>query len=64
MGKDYTVEVKDFKLDRSGIRQILQSDGVSSALQANAGNVGNGVIKQTFVGFDRVHVLISTGEKK
>ena len=57
-------KVKDFKLNRSGIKTILQSDGMADALAANAANVGTGTVEQTFVGFDRVHVLVSTGEKK
>lgn len=63
MSDQFSIKVKDFVLDKYGVKRVLQSDGVSSALQANAGNVGNGVIKQTFVGYDRVHVLVATGEK-
>lgn len=56
-------KVKEFKLDRAGVGKILKSDGVKAALVENAGNVGNGNVITSFVGFDRVHVLVGTGEE-
>lgn len=45
-------------LNRSGIKQILQSDGMMAALKGHVQTVGKGVEETSFVGFDRAHVLV------
>ena len=56
-------KVTEFKLDTRGIRKILQSSEMKSALQQNAGNVGTGEVLFVLNGFDRAHVLVATGEE-
>lgn len=53
---DYKVE--KIVLNGSGVKSLLQSDDVMSALEANADKVGNGQIYANYVGFDRCHVLV------
>lgn len=53
---DYKVE--KIKLNSNGVRKLLQSDGVMTALKDNSDKVGNGKIYADFVGFDRCHVLV------
>lgn len=55
-------KVTEFKLDRSGIRKILQSDGMLAALEESASAVGTGEVETQFVGFDRVHVLVRSND--
>lgn len=56
------IKVDEFKLDRSGIRKILQSSEMTSALESFAGSVGTGEIDMEFVGFDRAHILVRSDE--
>lgn len=56
------IKVEEFKLDRSGIRKVLQSDEMMSALKSYAGEVGTGEVDMEFVGFDRAHVLVRSDE--
>ena len=51
-------KVEKIRLISSGVRKLLQSDEVMSALKDNADKVGNGKIYSDFVGFDRCHVLV------
>ena len=46
------------ELNKSGVKKVLQSDGVMSALKADADKVGNGQMFANFVGYDRCHVLV------
>lgn len=46
------------ELNKSGVKKVLQSDGVMSALKAEADKVGNGQMFANFVGYDRCHVLV------
>ena len=63
MGNQNGYKVENFKLDRRGIGKILRSAEMMNALESNARNIGDGEIKHSFTGFDRAHVLVSTGEK-
>lgn len=56
------IKVDEFKLDRSGIRKILQSNEMLATLESFAGDVGTGEIDTEFVGFDRAHVLVRSDE--
>lgn len=53
---DYKIE--KVELNKSGVKKVLQSDGVMSALKAEADKVGNGQMFANFVGYDRCHVLV------
>lgn len=46
------------ELNKSGVKKVLQSDGVMLALKADADKVGNGQMFANFVGYDRCHVLV------
>lgn len=48
------------ELNSSGIRQLLQSADMKSAIVREAG--ARGKIAKTFIGGDRVHVLIKEGD--
>lgn len=49
-----------FVLDRSGVREVLRSDMMMSAVKASA--VAEGEIDTSFVGFDRVQVIVKQGD--
>lgn len=53
---DYKIE--KVELNKSGVKKVLQSDGVMSALKAEADKAGNGQMFANFVGYDRCHVLV------
>ena len=59
-------KVEKIKLNRSGVKNLLQSDGVMNALKENANAVGDGDIISNYVGFDRCHVLVrdSNGNRR
>lgn len=50
------IEVKKITLDRSGVRELLQSNEVMETLKDNANIIGK--IDTNFVGFDRCHVIV------
>ena len=54
---DSKVEVK---LNSSGIREVLQSDFMMNAVMDVAATQGE--IETSFVGFDRVQVIVNTEE--
>ena len=51
-------KIAKVELNKSGVKKVLQSDGVMSALKAEADKVGNGQMFANFVGYDRCHVLV------
>lgn len=51
-------KVEKIVLNRSGVRKLLQSDGVMSTLRSYSDKVGSGEVYADFVGFDRCHVLV------
>lgn len=48
------------KLNKTGIRHILQSDDMMQAVMNVA--QGQGEVDKSFVGFDRVQVIVKEGE--
>lgn len=50
------VEIDKFELNKSGVRQLLQSGDVMEILKDNASVIGE--IDTNFVGFDRCHVIV------
>lgn len=51
------VKVEKIKLNRSGVRQLLQSDEVMAELKKHA----KGPVKKSFKGFDRCVVVVKEG---
>lgn len=49
-------KVERIKLDNKGIRSLLQSDEMMSAMKSEANKQGQ--IVKDYVGFDRVHVVV------
>lgn len=46
----------EFKLNRSGVRDVLQSQMMMDAIMAEAQKVGE--VDSSYVGFDRVQVVV------
>ena len=58
MANEFNIE--KIKLDSKGIRSLLQSDEMMSAMKSVAHKEGQ--IVKDYIGFDRAHVVVKEGK--